>query len=467
MVSTRSRDRRPSESGAESAKAGDKRQSPPAPEPEPKHAKDSEEGHTSKKAKADQAHSDNQSGKGKSFTTVEKNDQKTIEETIQGTGVEVTDEKKTQKEVKAKDYANAKNAKAEAEAEAKKEQDGAEAEGGASNGAEDSKGKENDDDASAGGKKEVVKDDESSKNEKQDGTTEEKPEATESTEHDEPKHGTLESGHIYFLYRPKVETEDPETIDDVSKFHILLIPKTGKHAKGHYHRIIEVGKKKLPDPGAKHQVIWGLVGNIDTDKAGLKDVFGAKDYQTKTRGPRHQPAARPAARGHYILHSPRDELADSPSHDRQRDYKTLLAYEITTPTHEDFGNVQTELGIEEKGAVVLQVKDPNAESRGNPRAAGIPREKRAQYPPHLHEIFRNRRFIPANPVSLLDYQGAELLIITSPHKLKESLGKNGEKVEDDLDHDAAAEEVNIDDALKELGLSKQGFEEEALEGSWA
>jgi hypothetical protein len=29
--------------------------------------------------------------------------------------------------------------------------------------------------------------------------------------------GTLEAGHIYFLYRPKVEVEDPQSIDDVSK----------------------------------------------------------------------------------------------------------------------------------------------------------------------------------------------------------------------------------------------------------
>ena len=96
-----------------------------------------------------------------------------------------------------------------------------------------------------------------------------------------------------------------------------------------------------------------------------------------TAGTRHQEAARPAARGHYILHSPRDELADDPSRDRQRDFKMLLAYEITTPAHADFGNVQSELGIEEKGAVVLQVKDPNAKDNNNPRAANMPREKKA------------------------------------------------------------------------------------------
>ncbi|WWD16578.1 hypothetical protein CI109_101006 [Kwoniella shandongensis] len=284
---------------------------------------------------------------------------------------------------------------------------------------------------------------------------------------EEPKHGTLESGHIYFLYRPKVEEEDPESIDDISKFHILLIPKSSPHDKGHFHRIIEIGKKKLPDPGAKHQVIWGLVGGVSTDKASLKDSFGAKEYETKTRGHRHQPASRPAARGHYILHSPRDELADSPDHDRKRDFKTLLVYEITTPAHDDFGQVQTEFGIEEKGAVVLQVKDPDAASVNNPRATNMPRDKKAHYPPNLSNLFQNRKFIPANPPAFLSYPGSELLIITSPHELHDSLGKNGEQVEKDLDKSAEKESVDVDGALKELGLSKKEFEEEALEGAWA
>lgn len=65
---------------------------------------------------------------------------------------------------------------------------------------------------------------------------------------------------------------------------MLLVPKSAPHDKGHFHRIIEVGKKKMPDPGAKHQVIWGLVGSVGTDKAELKDAFGAYSYETKTKG---------------------------------------------------------------------------------------------------------------------------------------------------------------------------------------
>jgi hypothetical protein len=47
-----------------------------------------------------------------------------------------------------------------------------------------------------------------------------------------------------------------------------------------------VGKKKLPDPGAKRQVIWGLIGGVGTDQGALKDAFGAYSYETKTRGER-------------------------------------------------------------------------------------------------------------------------------------------------------------------------------------
>ena len=83
------------------------------------------------------------------------------------------------------------------------------------------------------------------------------------------------------------------------------------------------------------------------------------------------------------------------------------------------------------------------------------------------EIFRGRRFIAANPVSFLSYAGAEILVVSSPHSLEESLGKDGEKVEHDLDEEAKAEKEGVDGALKELGLSKGEFEIEALEGEWA
>ena len=90
-----------------------------------------------------------------------------------------------------------------------------------------------------------------------------------------------------------------------------------------------------------------------------------------------------------------------------------------------------------------------------------------KYPKHLYDLFANRRWIPPNPPTFLDYPGTELLFLSSPHELQESLGKDGEKVEEDLDEAAHAEATDVEGALKELGMSKGHTEIEALEGAWA
>lgn len=60
-----------------------------------------------------------------------------------------------------------------------------------------------------------------------------------------------------------------------------------------------------------------------------------------------------------------------------------------------------------------------------------------------------------------------MLIISSPHELHDSLGKGGEEVEHEMDDAAGVEAVDVDKALKELGMNKKDFPAEALEGHWA
>lgn len=141
--------------------------------------------------------------------------------------------------------------------------------------------------------------------------------------------GTIERGHIFFFYRPRVEVEDVNSIDDIKNFHMLLIPRlpefavaqrssqksdgevdegvdemnlfqTGAEAvpatdnaasaKKHY-RLITVGKKRLPDPessasGAGHrkETFWATVTAVGDDLGELAQGFEAKTYETKTRG---------------------------------------------------------------------------------------------------------------------------------------------------------------------------------------
>ena len=75
-----------------------------------------------------------------------------------------------------------------------------------------------------------------------------------------PSRGTLEKGQIYFVYKPKVEVDDPEGIDDVSKCHALLVPHHAEDSGKSKYRLLNFGRKHAPasrDDG-NHEVMLGL-----------------------------------------------------------------------------------------------------------------------------------------------------------------------------------------------------------------
>ncbi|BGP40971.1 hypothetical protein JCM10450v2_004976 [Rhodotorula kratochvilovae] len=269
------------------------------------------------------------------------------------------------------------------------------------------------------------------------------------------KHGVIEKGYIYFTYRPKVETEHPESLDDVAKFHLLLSPE----GQG-IHRLITVGKKALPDASESTRPIWGQVLNVADDLKQFKDGLGAYTYETKTRGTRHQPGARVAAAGAYVLHT--TEHPPEHSANASAVYQTHLAYEIAVPHEEG-------LHIQHEGVFTLQVKNPDSAST-NPAVRNQPASKHPQFPPELKHLFTTK-FIPANPSSLLNYPGAELLLLPSKHTAEQEIGASAEKEleaeEKDLEKEIEKQK-NGNEAkkvLKEMGM--EGLARaEALEGHW-
>jgi hypothetical protein len=52
----------------------------------------------------------------------------------------------------------------------------------------------------------------------------------------------VERGDIFFLFRPRVDEEEPEGMADVQRFFIVLRPEGGKKL-----RLLLVGRKRLPD----------------------------------------------------------------------------------------------------------------------------------------------------------------------------------------------------------------------------
>ena len=127
-------------------------------------------------------------------------------------------------------------------------------------------------------------------------------------------------------------------------------------------------------------------------------------------GTRHQPASRCAGFGHYILHAPTSGTgikdAASASSKRAQDHPVYLAYSLSLPLPDEFGDVQKELEIHPEGSIGLTVKNPDAPA-SNPAAPRKTDDQKEAYPDSLRALF-DTRWIPANPVELLNYPGTLL-----------------------------------------------------------
>jgi len=302
--------------------------------------------------------------------------------------------------------------------------------------------------------------------------------------------GVIERGHIYFFYRPKVQSEEVHSIDDVGKLHMLLVPNvSGADAeqmnlvaqgadaapppesttkdKKHF-RLIIVGKKKLPDPEhERHVPIWATVIFLGDNLHDLEKKLGEKTYETKTRGTRHTPPVRLAGRGVYAIVNSQGNV---PSRNA-----THLGYHLSHPT--ELGDVQKALGIHIASSFVIQVKNPKAEAPAGQRV-GLPESRRAMYSEGImkHVFGRGEkgrssiglRFTNCNCIELLEHEGAELLLIparTGTEGNDQSLGNGrGEALEEVSRYES---EEQVEQIFKELAFNKDQFPAEPLKGEWA
>jgi len=53
----------------------------------------------------------------------------------------------------------------------------------------------------------------------------------------------LERGDVFFFYRPRVEREEADDLEDVQRFFLVLRPDGRQR-----FRELVVGRKRLPDP---------------------------------------------------------------------------------------------------------------------------------------------------------------------------------------------------------------------------
>ncbi|KAL0071273.1 hypothetical protein AAF712_001839 [Marasmius tenuissimus] len=345
-------------------------------------------------------------------------------------------------------------------------------------------------------------------------------------QHFTPVTGTTERGHIYFFYRLKVQHEHAESLDDVKNFHMLLVPRPPSYTtpgdaksengvkaeddmrllpagadavpapatttQSKKFRLITVGKKKLPEAGSggagkgrKPETFWATVVKVGNDQDSLEKGLGEKTYETKTRGTpvlcsdiqtqmltcvkgtRHEEPARLVGRGGYAI------VNNDPSVPSKRE--THLGYHISHPAEIEDSSVQSTLGVHKASSFILQVRNPLAPASG----PGQPGKGGAKYPETImKDVFgkggkRGResyglRFASCETPELLDYEGAQLLLVAArggEEGLEASLGDGrGDALKEDQQDDASE---SVNQVFRELGLDKEDFPDDAIvSGEW-
>jgi hypothetical protein len=252
----------------------------------------------------------------------------------------------------------------------------------------------------------------------------------------------LEQGNIYFLYRPKVRAEDEVDgeqedvaagdIDDVQNFYVVLKPNGGRF------RLINIGRKRLPDIEG-HERNWGFVEMVADSGKAIEEALQRDSYETKTRGERVQPAARPAGEGVYAL------VREGSS--------TFLAWALELP--KKLGPVQKAFNIPREASLAISIANP--ENRSGPRTAQLSEEQQAHYPKALQKAFRGRKFASEEP-RLLDYEGAEVIFIGA---------RDDPEAAHHIDLQPAKESESSADIFKQLRFAKSRHPiEPLLRGEW-
>jgi hypothetical protein len=239
----------------------------------------------------------------------------------------------------------------------------------------------------------------------------------------------LESGEVFFFYRPRVGVTDVKDLSDVQRLFLVLRPDGAQR-----HRRMIVGRKRLPDPDS-HEREWAFVAEVTSDPAELRDDIERFEYETKTRGARVQPEARPAGEARYAI-------VDHDGH-------THLAYWLELPREP--GEAQRMLGIEREASYIVAVRNPDAPA---PPGMGLSEHQRADFPAELRERFDGRRFVALNPPGFLDYPGAEVVLIGASSEASAELG---------IELDAQAERLEDAHIFEELRLHPEDLPVEPLE----
>ena len=237
----------------------------------------------------------------------------------------------------------------------------------------------------------------------------------------------IEHGDIFFFYRPKVDTEEVATTEDVQRFYMVISPEE-KEVK---YRLFILGRKKLPEvvegKSTSEERNWALNTLTTNNPEDIRKELMATEYETETKGKRRVAAAAPAGEGKYAI--------------VKHDNHTELAYALELP--EVLGPTQREFEIRKEASYIVSVKNPDITIPGF-RAF---EKRKPEYPANIKEQFGDKRWINVEDPNLLNYENTQLLLIGARKKdVQDELG---------IDLNEERETENTAELFKDLKLRRE------------
>jgi hypothetical protein len=257
---------------------------------------------------------------------------------------------------------------------------------------------------------------------------------------------TVEKGHVYFFYRPKVELSDSTSLDEVQKLYLVLAPFVNEGETVH-DRLIVIPKKRMPSTSS-HERHWGFVDKVAPNMTGISQKMGPSSYPTMRSGMHHLAGTKPCGFGVYnIVHH----------HEGPKEH-AHFAYVLELP--EKPGKLQRDFNIAQEASYLMLAKNPN----GGSTRAGF--EEHANYPKPLLNEFHGNRWTPLFDSKLLDYEGAQILFIGAAQakEVTKELGECARDIEVTAEEEEAQEHEHpgciLDPSLfSKMALDKANLDE--------
>lgn len=194
----------------------------------------------------------------------------------------------------------------------------------------------------------------------------------------------LQKGNIYFFYTPRIQYQEAHSLEEVQRFFMIIKPENVSH-----YIILVVGRKHLPENATYFSFVTKISAHIDE----LLSVLTRKDYKNQTQEVTELTEAHCLGIGTYLI--------------IEHDGHTHLCYKLNTPSK--IGEVQEQFNLKKHGDYIVSIKNPNQHS---PTGVGLSSIQKAKYPSHLQDRLGDYRFFPLNPPDFINYEGAELLLIS-------------------------------------------------------